>query len=131
MAFPQLRSIVLDATDARGLADFYRELLGWSMHPKDDGDAEWAVIVGPQQQRIAFQKVASLPPSTWPTDEVPQQLHLDFSVRDREELDEHHERAVALGAQLRLDQADDPEEPIRIYADPAGHPFCIFVVQGD
>jgi hypothetical protein len=20
---------------------------------------------------------------------------------------------------------DDPEEPLRVYADPAGHPFCI------
>ena len=129
MAFPQLRSIVLDATDARGLADFYRELLGWSPHPDDDGDDEWVVIVGPQQQRIAFQQVPALPPSTWPTAEVPQQLHLDFSVRDRAELDQHHERALALGAQLRFEDLED-EMPIRIYVDPAGHPFCIFVVSG-
>jgi predicted enzyme related to lactoylglutathione lyase len=129
MGFPQLRSIVLDATDARGLATFYRELLGWSFHPDDVGDAEWVVIIGPQQQRIAFQRVPSLTASTWPTDDVPQQLHLDFSVVDRAELDEHHERALALGARVLRDEADDPEEPIRIYADPAGHPFCLFVVK--
>jgi hypothetical protein len=130
MAYPQLRSVVLDAEDARALADFYRELLCWSTHPDDDGDPEWTVILGPQKQRIAFQRVPSLPSSTWPEDEVPQQLHLDFSVTDRAELDEHHERALALGAKVLRDEADDPDEPIRIYADPAGHPFCIFVVQG-
>ena len=30
-------------------------------------------------------------------------------------------------ATLRLDRSDDPEEPLYVYADPAGHPFCIFV----
>jgi hypothetical protein len=25
------------------------------------------------------------------------------------------------------DRSDDPQEPLRVYADPAGHPFCIFV----
>jgi hypothetical protein len=34
---------------------------------------------------------------------------------------------VALGARLLHDRSDDPEEPLRVYADPAGHPFCIFV----
>ena len=44
------------------------------------------------------------------------------------ELDEQHERALALGARLLEDRSTDPEEPLRVYADPAGHPFCIFVV---
>ena len=35
--------------------------------------------------------------------------------------------AAALGARLRYDRSYDPEEPLRVYADPAGHPFCIFV----
>lgn len=32
-----------------------------------------------------------------------------------------------LGAQVLMDRSDDPEEPLRVYADPAGHSFCIFV----
>jgi hypothetical protein len=48
-------------------------------------------------------------------------------VETRAELDEQHERAISLGARLLADQADDPEEPLRVYADPAGHPFCLFV----
>ena len=38
-----------------------------------------------------------------------------------------HRRALALGAELLLDRSADPEEPLYVYADPAGHPFCIFV----
>ena len=55
------------------------------------------------------------------------QLHLDFTVPDRAALLRHHERALALGADLLFDRTDDPEEPLFVYADPAGHPFCIFV----
>lgn len=43
------------------------------------------------------------------------------------DLDVQHERALALGARLLCDHSHDPEEPLRVYADPAGHPFCIFV----
>jgi hypothetical protein len=54
-------------------------------------------------------------------------LHLDTTVPTAADLDVAHERAVALGARLLYDRSDDPEEPLRVYADPAGHPFCIFV----
>lgn len=54
-------------------------------------------------------------------------LHLDLTVASVEELDEQHERVLALGGELRHDRRDDPEEPLRAYADPAGHVFCIFV----
>lgn len=49
-------------------------------------------------------------------------------VPTRANLDIQHERALALGARLLYDRSDDPEEPLRVYADLAGHPFCIFVV---
>ena len=42
-------------------------------------------------------------------------------------LDAEHERALALGATLLDDSRRDPEEPLRVYADPSGHPFCLFV----
>jgi hypothetical protein len=48
-------------------------------------------------------------------------------VPSAEELDIQHERALALGARLLLDRSSDPEEPLRVYADPSCHPFCIFV----
>jgi hypothetical protein len=55
------------------------------------------------------------------------QMHLDLAVDTVEELERHRARAEALGATLRLDRSDDPDEPLRVYADPAGHRFCIFV----
>ena len=134
---PQLRQVVLDATDARVLAEFYRRLLGYRYRPGDEPPApgepdpqgqDWLVLRAPAGgQQVAFQQVAALPRATWPEGPVPQQLHLDLTVPTTAELDAQHERALALGAELLEDHSDDPEEPLRVYADPAGHPFCIFV----
>jgi len=131
--YPQLLQTVLDCTDARSLAEFYRRLLGLEYRPGDEPsgevpDADWLVLVGSDdRRRLAFQQVDELPETTWPEPGVPQQMHLDTTVRTRAELDAQHERALALGARLVLDRTDDPDEPLRVYADPAGHRFCIFV----
>jgi hypothetical protein len=50
-----------------------------------------------------------------------------MSVNTVGDLDFQHKRALELGARLVLDRSDDHEEPLRVYADPAGHPFCILV----
>lgn len=136
-AFPRLRSVVLDTTDARGLAEFYRQLLGYEYRPGDQAPPpgapdprgqDWLVLVDPAgRARLAFQHVDVLPASTWPHDGIPQQLHLDLSVPDVEALVGQHERALALGARLLHDRFEDRVEPLYVYADPAGHPFCIFV----
>jgi catechol 2,3-dioxygenase-like lactoylglutathione lyase family enzyme len=121
----------------RLLAEFYRRLLGWRYRPGDepppagepDPEGEdWLALRDPAGGvQLAFQQVASLPEATWPEGPVPQQLHLDLTVPTTADLDLQHERALALGARLLEDDADNPEEPLRVYADPAGHPFCIFV----
>jgi hypothetical protein len=136
-AFPVIRQTVLDATDPRRLAEFYRQLFGLRYRPGDEppgpGQPDpkglgWLVLRSPAGGgALAFQKVGELPEATWPDGPVPQQLHLDTTVPTRADLDVQHERTLALGARLLLDRSDDPEEPLRVYADPAGHPFCIFV----
>jgi len=78
-------------------------------------------------RKLAFQQVEHLPRTTWPTNDVPMQLHLDFTVSSGAELQRHRERAEALGAELLLDSTDDPNEPLFVLADLSGHPFCIFV----
>jgi hypothetical protein len=58
------------------------------------------------------------------------QLHLDFGVSSRAELEHHRARAELLGATLILDRTggeDGSEEPLYVLADPAGHPFCLLV----
>ncbi len=76
---------------------------------------------------LAFQQVDEQARTTWPSQQVPQQLHLDMTVPDRAALERQRERALALGAELRLDRSDDQEEPLYALADPDGHMFCIFV----
>jgi hypothetical protein len=55
------------------------------------------------------------------------QLHLDLTVSSVDELHRQRARAEALGAEVILDRTEDPEEPLFVFADPSGHPFCIFV----
>lgn len=132
--YPRLLHTVLDTTDVRGLAEFYRELLGLRYRPGDeppvDGpdEADWLVLVGADGERaLAFQEVERLEPTTWPRHDVPMQLHLDLTVPDVAALERHRDRALALGARIVLDRTDDEDEPLYVLADLAGHPFCIFV----
>jgi hypothetical protein len=136
-SFPVLHQVVLDTTDVRALAEFYRQLLGFIYRAgdeppgagePDDKGHDWLVLHHPSGlPRIAFQQVTTLQRSTWPAGEVPQQLHHDMSVPTSRELEIQHQRALQLGAKLLYDRSQDAEEPLRVYADPAGHPFCIFV----
>jgi catechol 2,3-dioxygenase-like lactoylglutathione lyase family enzyme len=131
--YPHLLHTVLDGVDIRRQAEFWRELLGLVYRPGDevpdgDDDLQWLVLTHPDGRRfLAFQQVEEQTRTTWPSQEVPMQLHLDFTVPTVEELTTQHDRALALGATLLLDRTDDEDEPLYVFADPAGHPFCIFV----
>ncbi len=137
VTYPRLQQAVLDAVDARGLADFYRELLGLRYRPGDEAPpagepdpngGDWLVLLDDDGNRaLAFQSVDELRRATWPEPAVPQQLHLDLTVPDAAELEHQKERALSLGATLLLDRSDDPDEELCVFADPEGHPFCIFV----
>ncbi|MEK6437750.1 VOC family protein [Pseudonocardia sp. T1-2H] len=136
---PVLRQTVLDCTDARALAEFYRKLLGLNYRSGDEPPApgepdprgrDWLVLRNAQGgPQLAFQQVAELPAVSWPDGPHPQMLHLDLAVPSVVDLDRQHVRALELGASLLRDRADDPEEPLRVYTDPAGHPFCLFVAE--
>lgn len=132
--FPTLLHTAIDTTDCRGLAEFYRELFGLHYRAGDEAptegpdDADWLVLLEAHDRRaVAIQQVDELTPTTWPAHEVPMQLHLDFSVGGREELEHHRARAEALGARVLLDRTADEDEPLYVLADLAGHPFCLLV----
>jgi catechol 2,3-dioxygenase-like lactoylglutathione lyase family enzyme len=132
--YPSLLHTAIDTTDCRGLAEFYRELLGLSYRPGDeppadgDDDAEWLVLTDSAGRRtLAFQRVDRLEPTTWPEHDVPMQMHIDFTVSSTDQLERHRDRALALGGRLLLDRTDDQDEPLYVVADPSGHPFCLFV----
>src|ERR1051326_1935281 len=126
-AFPVIRQTVLDTTDPRRLAEFYRQLFGLRYVPGDEPPGpgqpdpkgqDWLNLISPAGgAALAFQKVGKLPEPSWPDGPVPQQLHLDSTVPTMADFDVAHERALALGARLLEDRSDDPEEPLRVYAD--------------
>ena len=138
---PRIVQVVVDTTSPRVSAEFWKSLLGLVYRegheppgPDEDDPAgrDWLNLLTPAGNPcLAFQRVDVLPRSTWPVSAVPQQLHLDLTVRDLNELNAAHSRVLELGGQLRVDRSSSVEEPLRVYADPDGHPFCIFVVAQD
>ncbi len=134
-SYPRLLHTVLDTTRPRELAEFYRELLGLTYRPGDEppdvgraDSPDWLVLTDADGTRkLAFQLVDELARTTWPSPDVPMQLHLDMTVPDLDELERQRSRAEALGAELLLDRTDDEVEPLYVFADLSGHPFCIFV----
>ncbi|MGC0415724.1 VOC family protein [Embleya sp. AB8] len=117
----RLQCVVLDCPNARALAGFYAELLGGTV---DRPDPRWAVddnfatLHTESALVLAFQRVPDHRPPRWPSAAHPQQVHLDVEVPD---LAEAHDRVLELGAALLH---IDPRG-WRVYADPAGHPFCL------
>ena len=134
-AYPVLMHTALDATDCRGLAEFYRRLLGLRYRTGDeipadgsDDDPDWLVLLDPAGHRVfAFQRVPALARPTWPEHDVPKQMHHDFRVATIGELRRQRLRAEELEATLLYDRTDDADEPLYVLADPAGHPFCLLV----
>ena len=134
--YPVLLHTVVDAKDCRQLGEFYRELFGLRYRPgdeppKDGGvdDADWLVLIDQDGNRgIAIQEKKETIPPTWPAEDVPMQMHMDFGVPTVAELERHRERAEALGARLLYDRSSEQDEPLYVLADPAGHPFCLLVL---
>jgi catechol 2,3-dioxygenase-like lactoylglutathione lyase family enzyme len=109
-----LAAVTIDAPDASALAAFYADLLG--MDVTYDGP-EGAFIAGAGKS-VMFQQVSGYNRPQWPDPAHPQQAHLDIIVED---LEAGEARALELGAS-RLSGGG---EGFWIFADPAGHPFCL------
>lgn len=119
-----LSAVVLGATDARSLAAFYRRLLGWET---ETDQPAWVVLRPPDGGTgLSFQTEDDHVPPAWPprADEQQMMMHLDIRVED---LDDAGAHAEASGARLAQFQ---PQEHVRVYLDPAGHPFCLFLPDG-
>lgn len=116
-----LTATVLDAPDARALAAFYRRLLGWTL---GSDEPDWVTLRAPGGGAgLSFQTEAAYVKPTWPAGPGDPQMmmHLDIEVDD---LDVAGAHALAAGATLAEHQ---PQEHVRVYLDPAGHPFCLWI----
>ncbi len=113
--------IVFDAADVSIESAFWAAMFGGNVVGDDeefhcvlDRDGTWIIGVQHAANHVAPQ---------WPDGFPEQQIHLDLHVEDPQRA---HEEAVELGARL-LQPAPTfaAEEGHQVYADPAGHPFCI------
>ena len=115
-----LECVVLDCPNPAELAEFYCALLGGTVNQPDRrwavGD-RWAMLHTPTGSVLAFQAVDDYAPPRWPDPAQPQQFHLDFHVAA---LGPAHERVLALGGRLLK-----ATPGWSVYADLAGHPFCL------
>jgi len=109
-----LFAVTIDAPDASALARFYGELTGTAVAY----DGPEGALISPDGRNLMFQQIDGYNPPRWPDPAHPQQAHLDLAVDD---LDAGEARALELGAS-RLDGGG---ERFRVFADPAGHPFCL------
>ncbi len=110
--------LIVDCADPLRLAQFYSALFGLPITFESD---EFVVVARDETTSgYAFAKVDRPRRPTWPDPEVPQQAHLDVMVDD---LAQAAAEVIALGATV-LDAAS------HVFADPAGHPFCLIARPG-
>ncbi len=114
--FIRLSSVALDCANARELASFYADITGGEVTFQNEA---WATVDGPRG-RMDIQTLPGFTPPTWPDPTSSIQMHLDFYVDDR---DATEERVLAAGA-TKYDFQPNSEH-CYVYADPAGHPFCL------
>ena len=112
----RLHHVVIDTADPDGLAAFYSELLGL---PVTHRDPDWVVVsADATTSGLAFQLAPDHQAPQWPDPQRPQQFHLDVMVDD---IELAAVAAQALGAR----RLESPSEEWAVFADPAGHPFCL------
>lgn len=112
----RLHHIIVDCPDPAALARFYAALLGQPI----TYESEDFVVVAENDTTsgLGFQRVADHRRPTWPDPTIPQQVHLDVMV---ENVADATPRVLSLGA-VQLQEG--------VFADPAGHPFCLITRPG-
>jgi catechol 2,3-dioxygenase-like lactoylglutathione lyase family enzyme len=107
----RLHHVAVDCREPLALARFYSELLGLPITYESD---DWVVIAERENASgIAFQLAPDHQAPRWPDPSAPQQIHFDVMVDDMQLAEPS---VLALGAQ-KIGET--------VYADPAGHPFCL------
>ncbi|KAF4406505.1 MULTISPECIES: VOC family protein [Streptomyces] len=126
MAIASTGWVVFDCRDPHELARFYLGVLGGDVDSANSND-NWVQVVTADGTQLGFQRVPDFVPPEWPSPEHSQQLHLDLRATDREEAER---QVLALGARALDTDDEGGKRDFRVYADPAGHPFCFVYGQG-
>jgi hypothetical protein len=92
MELARFQLVSLDCPDPVSLANFYSQLTGLAVEPLGDFAPEnvtWIELLHEGKPTISFQRVQNFVAPTWPEGSVPQQLHIDFTVLDLDEAEQH------------------------------------------
>ncbi|WAZ22179.1 VOC family protein [Streptomyces cinnabarinus] len=124
MPVARFRSVVIDCPEPLALAEFYAALLGGTPQVQEE---DWVVLEAPGVPRLAFNREPGFRPPAWPREGGnAQQFHLDLDAGSTwADVDAAERRVLALGARPLKREEDPVAEDFRVYADPAGHPFCL------
>lgn len=110
--------VVFDAADMATESAFWAAVVGGTVTE----DADWhSVRDADGVPWLAVQLAPDHVRPEWPHG-TPQQVHLDLHVDDQRAA---HDEVVALGAIVLKDADLGSASGFQVYADPAGHPFCI------
>lgn len=113
----ELAAVIVDCREAAPLAAFYQAACGGEI-TRSDVNSVWLKLSG---TTVIFREVTGYQPPTWPSSDVPMQVHLDFYVDD---LEAAEARLHQLGA-TTPDYQPRREDGLVVMLDPAGHLFCI------
>jgi predicted enzyme related to lactoylglutathione lyase len=116
--------VVFDAADLGAESRFWAGVLGGTVDAEDD----WHMVSVDGAPRVGVQLAPNHVPPDWP-DGTPQQIHLDLWVDD---VADAHATVTSLGATVLKPAEDGPApDAFQVYADPAGHPFCLCWIKAD
>lgn len=108
---------VFDAPDLEAESAFWAGMYGGHVEKSDD----WHSVIVEGKVKVGVQLAPDHVSPDWPSGQ--QQAHLDLYVTD---IRAAHEAVTALGAGTLQQNYDvDDETGFWVYADPAGHPFCL------
>ena len=117
--------VTFDAADIEAESRFWAGVLDGEVERNDD----WHIVVVDGEPRVGVQLAPGHVAPDWPDGSPPQQIHLDLWVED---FAAAHEQVIALGARvLRPMHGATEGDDFQVYADPAGHPFCLCFLVGD
>ncbi|UWX97464.1 VOC family protein [Arthrobacter zhaoxinii] len=117
----QLSATTISSPDPRALAAFYARLLEWETVASEP---DWVVLQNPAGgPGLSFHIDEHYVRPVWPSAEGSQQMmmHLDIRVDDLDRSSAHAAECGALAAEYQ------PQKDVRVFLDPDGHPFCLFV----
>ena len=115
--------VTFDAADLDTESAFWAGVLGGEVHP----DGDWHMVIVDGEPRVGVQLSPNHRQPEWPHG-TPQQIHLDLWVED---FAAAHEKVMSLGARvLKESQGNTKGDDFQVYADPAGHPFCLCYLVG-